>query len=569
MTDTELAHRIEVASYRRRSRYSTRGPNQLVPENTVAGNALTVVIAIMSFLACLTLGAVTLVRDASRDWQLDVQRELTIQVRPIDGVDVAAETAKAADLARQTPGIAGADVLDDAANAKLLEPWLGQGLDIADLPIPHLVVVRLSDPRAVDLAELKRKLTSEIKGAELDDHRVWASRLQSLANTTVFAGVAILGLVFVATVLCVVFATRGAMATNSGVVSVLHLVGAEDGFHRTRIPTPFSAARTARRTHRGSRRRGFVRDPRSPAHPGALRQRPRPGLRSLRPFRRRPDRVFRRPWHCFPDRGNDRADIAPDRVPLLGGRRMIGHDGRLQATGYRLGEGMSDAAHDQTAAARPPHPLSEPKRPRRNMRLILIIAGICVAALAVGFVVFAEDVANPPVPSDPRAEGIVVLTGGSARIDGALHLFLDGRGSRVLISGVNPAVTSAALANSLDSSLSNAFACCVDLGRAAQDTIGNAEETRHWAEQLHFSSLLVVTSDYHMRRSMAELARAMPNVRLTPVPIASPELGREPWWSNPAAIGLLAREYGKYLLTLARVTLAPAAGAAATDSSTR
>src|SRR3970040_2202252 len=87
MTDAELDHKLQIAAYRPQSRRAMRRPNQLVPENTVAGNALTIVIAIMSFLACLTLGAVTLVRDASRDWQLEIQREVTIQVHPIDGVD--------------------------------------------------------------------------------------------------------------------------------------------------------------------------------------------------------------------------------------------------------------------------------------------------------------------------------------------------------------------------------------------------------------------------------------------------------------------------------------------------
>lgn len=230
MTDADLAHKIQVASYRRQTRQATAKPNQLVPENTVAGNALTIVIAIMSFLACLTLGAVTLVRDASRDWQLDVQREVTIQVRPVDGVDVTAEAALAAAIARQTEGVAGVEVLDAEENASLLEPWLGAGLDLTDLPIPRLVVVRLTDPDAADLAALRERLQEQVRGATLDDHRIWASRLQSMANATVLAGLTILSLVFVATVLSVVFATRGAMASNNVVVSVLHICGAEDGF---------------------------------------------------------------------------------------------------------------------------------------------------------------------------------------------------------------------------------------------------------------------------------------------------------------------------------------------------
>jgi cell division transport system permease protein len=184
----------------------------------------------MSFLACLTLGAVTLVRDASRDWQSDILREITIQVRQIDGVDTAGEASKAAAIARQATGVGGADVVPEEESRRLLEPWLGTGLDLSELPIPRLIVVSLADPAAVDLTALSDRLKAEVRGASLDDHRTWTSRLQTMASVTVIIGISILSLVFVATILSVVFATRGAMASNRDVVSVLHFVGAEDGY---------------------------------------------------------------------------------------------------------------------------------------------------------------------------------------------------------------------------------------------------------------------------------------------------------------------------------------------------
>jgi len=207
-----------------------RKEGQLVPENTIAGNALTAVVAIMSFLACLTLGSVTLVRDAARDWQTDILREITIQVRPTEGFDLTAEATKAATVIKLIKGVASVRLLDEKESARLLEPWLGTGLDLADLPIPRLIVVRLSDPQSVNLADMANRLRAQVHGASLDDHRAWTQRLQTMANATVFVGIAILVLVFVATVLSVVFATRGAMASNKDVVSVLHFVGAEDGF---------------------------------------------------------------------------------------------------------------------------------------------------------------------------------------------------------------------------------------------------------------------------------------------------------------------------------------------------
>lgn len=209
---------------------SEPGLGSIVPANSIAGNALMSVVAIMSFLACLTIGGVTLVRDTASDWQSDISREITIQVRPIDGVDVDAEAAKAAELARATPGVGSAEALDASQNAALLQPWLGDGLDIGDLPIPRLVVITLADPATADLSGLSRRLAEEVRGASLDDHRVWTERLRTMAGATVIVGFGILALVFTATVLSVVFATRGAMAGNKDIVSVLHLVGAENGF---------------------------------------------------------------------------------------------------------------------------------------------------------------------------------------------------------------------------------------------------------------------------------------------------------------------------------------------------
>ncbi|MHA1157126.1 MAG: cell division protein FtsX [Alphaproteobacteria bacterium] len=229
MADAELAHKLQVAAHRRRRRIGARRSNQLIPENSISGSALTIVIAIMSFLACLTLGAVTLVRDASNAWQLDIRREVTIQVRPMDNVNLQAALARAAAIARQTSGVASVDVLDEAENRSLLEPWLGTGLTISDLPVPRLIVVRLTS-RGADLGTMAARLRAEVPGALLDDHGAWASRLRTMAGATVVAGMMILILVFAATTVSIVFATRGAMAGNGHIVSVLHFVGAEDGF---------------------------------------------------------------------------------------------------------------------------------------------------------------------------------------------------------------------------------------------------------------------------------------------------------------------------------------------------
>lgn len=202
----------------------------IVPPANVAGRALMTVIAIMTFLASLTVGAVTLVSDTASQWQNDISREITVQVKPEEGLDMAATLVAIRDLALATPGIADATILDDAATARLLEPWLGEGLDLADLPVPRLVVITIDEDAPPDFLALATRLRAAVPQAELDDHRAWVSRLVTMARATVFVGVAVLTLVLVATVLTVVFATRGAMSGNRQIIEVLHFVGARSSF---------------------------------------------------------------------------------------------------------------------------------------------------------------------------------------------------------------------------------------------------------------------------------------------------------------------------------------------------
>ena len=200
------------------------------------------------------------------------------------------------------------------------------------------------------------------------------------------------------------------------------------------------------------------------------------------------------------------------------------------------------------------------------LRRVLVVLGGAAAVLAVGFFVFVGMVIRSAPPLDPEADGIVVLTGGSARIDGALRLLADGHASRLLISGVNPAVGTEALAGIIDPELEAVLKCCVDLGHDAQDTTGNATETRSWAEDQGFGSLIVVTSNYHMPRTLAELSGTMPAIALVPYPVSNPDLRLDAWWRDPGPFALLVREYGKYIVAAARKTLAATPAPAAAGS---
>lgn len=207
-----------------------RPMTSIVPRATIAGRSLVAVVAIMTFLAGLTIGSVFAVSSMARQWRADVAREVTIQVRAGDPKATDAQVAAAAEIARQTPGVSGVHILSPAETGRLLEPWLGTGLDLADLPVPRVVVLRLDGTTTADLARLRRTLSDRIPTATLDDHRGFSRRLGAMADGVMFSGLALLALVGVATVLSVVFATRAAVATNRTVVEVLHFVGAQDGF---------------------------------------------------------------------------------------------------------------------------------------------------------------------------------------------------------------------------------------------------------------------------------------------------------------------------------------------------
>jgi cell division transport system permease protein len=207
-----------------------RGESAIVPRNSIARRALIAVIAIMTFLAALTAGAVLLVRAAAGEWQADVTREVTVQVRPVGGRDLEADVNAAGGIIRGTPGIAEVRAYSKEESARLLEPWLGQGLVLDDLPIPRLIVIRIAAGTRPDLARLAATLRDVVPSASLDDHRGWAERMRTMAGTAVFAGIVVLVLMILATGLSVAFATRGAMAVNRPTIEVLHFIGARNRF---------------------------------------------------------------------------------------------------------------------------------------------------------------------------------------------------------------------------------------------------------------------------------------------------------------------------------------------------
>lgn len=201
----------------------------IVPSTTIAGRALTTVIAIMTFLAVITIGAVMLLRSAAGDWQADLAREVTIQVRPVSGRDIEADVAKAAAIAGAMQGVASVRPYSKQESSQLLQPWLG-GLTLDELPVPRIVAVAIAPGRSPDLDKLRGALSAQLPSASLDDHREFVDHMRGVTSMMVGGASAVLVLVMLATVLSVTFATRAAMATNRQVIEVLHFIGARNDF---------------------------------------------------------------------------------------------------------------------------------------------------------------------------------------------------------------------------------------------------------------------------------------------------------------------------------------------------
>jgi cell division transport system permease protein len=202
----------------------------LVPASSIAGRALVIVIAIMTFLACLTAGGAILVASASQDWRGEVSREVTIQIKPNGGENIEGKVAKAVDTARKSAGVADVRALSKQESEQLLEPWLGNGLDLSELPIPRLIVVRMKNLLAPDIAGLRAALATDAPGANLDDHRLWLARLGVMADAIVVFAALLFLLMISAMTMAIGFATRGAMAGNREIIEVLHFVGAADSY---------------------------------------------------------------------------------------------------------------------------------------------------------------------------------------------------------------------------------------------------------------------------------------------------------------------------------------------------
>ena len=196
-----------------------------------------------------------------------------------------------------------------------------------------------------------------------------------------------------------------------------------------------------------------------------------------------------------------------------------------------------------------------PNLPRGWLRATVVATvAIAFVGAAAGFVAFLTQLRGTEVAPGRKADGIVVLTGGSSRVSDAMELLAAGYGQRLLISGVHPTSKASDISRTLPENQSF-MRCCVDLDRSAVSTRGNAAEARRWAHERGFKSLIVVTSNYHMPRAIVEFSHAMPDVTLIPFAVVGDKWREEPWWTSGSTLRLLLSEYVKYIAAELRVQL--------------
>jgi cell division transport system permease protein len=206
------------------------GAAPVIPEATAPHMTLMTAMAAMCYLAVLAIGALLMTSAAVNNWTSQVASEVTVQISAADGVDVDGDSARAARILRDTPGVSSVTVVPAAEARRLLEPWLGKAAILDDLPVPQLINVSIDKSSPPDLEGLRARLAAEVPSATLDTHRRWQAELVSMAGTLTWLAIAVLTLIAAAAAVLVVYATRAAMEVNREVIEVLYLAGARDRF---------------------------------------------------------------------------------------------------------------------------------------------------------------------------------------------------------------------------------------------------------------------------------------------------------------------------------------------------
>ena len=204
--------------------------------------------------------------------------------------------------------------------------------------------------------------------------------------------------------------------------------------------------------------------------------------------------------------------------------------------------------------------LQRPRPSRGRVPLTLIGLAMAIAGWAIGLWLFAEAIPRTADIAPRQTDAIVVLTGGSGRMDVGLDLLARKKARKLLVSGVYRGVDVAELLR-VSKQNPEEVECCIALGYSADSTYGNAQETADWMRENAFRSLRLVTANYHMQRSLLEFQTAMPDIEIVPHPVIPERVKLYRWWRWPGTAALIVSEYSKFLLAWVSALFAPAASA--------
>ncbi len=235
--ETDDAQETVKSSPRQRPLRRQTAP--LLPEAGAAGAPLTAVIAVMSFLAVLAMASLLLVNRAASEWTSALRSEITVQVKGADAAEIDVRVEAVLRVLQETDGVIEAREKSRAETAALLEPWLGQGNAEAFLNIPAIIEVKAAPSLRDNLDLLRNRISAAAPGASVDDHARWHDRLSGAARSGQAMAFGVFLLVMGAACAISIFAARAGLAANHEIVSVLHLVGATDGFIAAEVQRRF------------------------------------------------------------------------------------------------------------------------------------------------------------------------------------------------------------------------------------------------------------------------------------------------------------------------------------------
>ena len=196
------------------------------------------------------------------------------------------------------------------------------------------------------------------------------------------------------------------------------------------------------------------------------------------------------------------------------------------------------------------------RRRAREAAVLVVLAGL--GMFTGGLIRFVHQIPAAVADPDTVTDAIVVLTGGSLRIESGVQLLAAGKAQKLFVTGVHPGVEIGQLLRASGEEPER-VQCCIVLGHEAESTFGNAQETAAFVRDNGVHSLRLVTASYHMPRSLLEFTRAMPDVAIVPNPVFPEALRGGTWWLRPASLSLVTGEFVKYLVAVARLHLPGAA----------